>query len=328
MRFHLIVNPVAGRNRAARLADDVAAHLARRGAAVGLYRTAAAGDAGAHAAGLAPDAADRVVVVGGDGTLREVVAARPLPLPWPVGLVPVGTANVVGRELRMPLGASAGTTAAALLAAEPWTVNVLAFEAAVGRPARAVANVGAGLDAAIVTAVATARSHSTGLGGYLRWVKPILATVARFRRPRLLVTLDGARTYEGAAVVVQGAHNYGGLFTLARGAALDADVLHVTLVTARTRRDLLRVLARAALRPAETDRDVLALTGREVRIASDAPTPLQADGDPAGATPARVRLLARALTLLRAPPRLPPEGLGADLPLALPRPGSGPPPPA
>jgi diacylglycerol kinase (ATP) len=149
--------------------------------------------------------------------------------------------------------------------------------------------------------VARVRADQAGLGGYGKWIRPILTTVARFRFPRLRVTVDGTRTYEGTAVVVQGAHNYGGLFTLARGAALDAPALHVSIVTARNRRDLLRVLARAAFRPAEGDRDVLHVVGRTVHVASDVPAALQADGDPAGEAPVTVRLLPRALTLLRAP---------------------------
>jgi diacylglycerol kinase family enzyme len=301
MHFHLVVNPVAGRNRAAALGEELRERLTHHGASADLYRTTAPGDALAHAAALHADAADRLVVVGGDGTLREILNARALPLPWPVGLVPVGTANVVGRELRMPLAAPADLLARALLQAEPWTVNVLECARGDGTVERALANLGAGLDAAIVVAVAQERAAHAGLGGYVRWVRPILRTIARFRFPRFTVTVDGARTYEGTAVVVQGGHNYGGLFRLARAAALDAAVLHVTIVTAQNRRDLLRVLARAAFRPAQGDRDVLHVTGREVHVASDLPAALQADGDPAGMAPVTVRLLPRAVTLLRAP---------------------------
>ena len=301
MHFHLVVNPVAGRNRAAALADALVERLVQHGASASLHRTSAPGDARAHAATLAPDAVDRLVVVGGDGTLREVLNARPLPLPWPVGLVPVGTANVVGRELRMPLAAPADLLARALVQAAPWGVNALELTHGDGSVERALANLGAGLDAAIVVAVAEERAAHAGLGGYAKWVRPILSTVARFRFPRLSVTVDGARTYEGSAVVVQGGRSYGGLFTLAREAALDALALHVTIVTAQNRRDLLRVLARSAFRPAEGDRDVLHVVGREVRIASDVPARLQADGDPAGETPVTVRLLPRAVALLRAP---------------------------
>ncbi|MDJ0975703.1 MAG: diacylglycerol kinase family protein, partial [Planctomycetota bacterium] len=95
MRYHFIVNPVAGRGRVTTILDDVQTMLREHGFEVSRYVTKAAGDAGVHVATLGPDEVDRVVVVGGDGTLREVVNGMPPPLPWPIGIVPVGTANLV-----------------------------------------------------------------------------------------------------------------------------------------------------------------------------------------------------------------------------------------
>jgi diacylglycerol kinase family enzyme len=302
MRLHLVVNPVAGRNRAAPLAAAVAARLEALGAEADVFFTRGPGDAARHVAALTPDACERLVVVGGDGTLREVVNARPLPLPWPVGLVPMGTANVVGRELGMPLGSDEERHARALLAALPWRVGVLELERP-GRPRElAVANVGAGLDAAIVRAVAAERTRRAGLGGYAVWVRPILASVRVWAFPPLTVRLDGGRALEARAVVVQGAHSYGGLFELAPDAALDADLLRVSLIDAPTRRDLLRLLARAAVRHASRDHHLHTFRARTVTIEAAAPLPLQADGDPAGDTPLTVTLRRDALTLLRVPP--------------------------
>lgn len=302
MRVHLVVNPVAGRGAAGALGAAVRDALVAAGTPTTLHATTSAADARAHVAGLPAEACDRLVVVGGDGTLRDALNARPLPLPWPLGLVPVGTANVVGRELGMPLRAPPAARAAALLAAVPWTVDLLELSRPTGPVERALANVGAGLDGAIVEAVAQARRRHGGRGGYAVWVGPILRTIARFRFPRLRLTLDGQRTYEGAAVVVQGARCYGGLFELARGAALDAGALHVSLIEGRTRRDLLRLLVRALLRRADRDAHLRTFRAQEVTLTADPPAPLQADGDPAGLTPLTVRLLPRAATLLRAPP--------------------------
>jgi diacylglycerol kinase family enzyme len=301
MRFHLVVNPVAGRNRAGPLADDLAERLRGAGATVRLARTTGPGDAGRLVADLAPDATDRVVVVGGDGTLREAVNARPLPLPWPLGLVPVGTANVVGRELRMPLTSEGEPHARALLTAEPWSVNALELTYDDGRREIAVANLGVGLDAEVVRAVSMARAKRHGLGGYAVWVQPILATVARYRAPRLRVRVDGARLVEASAVVVQGGRSYGGVFELSPTTSLDAPTMSVALVMSERRRDLFRLLARALVKRAAGDQDLVLLPAREIRIESDRQAGLQTDGDPGGYTPVTVRLVPKALTLLRAP---------------------------
>jgi diacylglycerol kinase (ATP) len=134
------------------------------------------------------------------------------------------------------------------------------------------------------------------------WVRPILASVRDWDFPPLTVRLDGGRALEARAVVVQGARSYGGLFELAPDAALDADLLRVSLIEAPTRRDLLRLLARAAVRRASRDHHLHAFRARTVTIESPAPLPLQADGDPAGETPLTVTLRRDALTLLRVPP--------------------------
>lgn len=300
MRFHLVVNPRAGRGRAGALAQATAHALGAAGHGAQVHTTQSGSQARAHVAGLEPTALDRLIVVGGDGTLRAALNARPLPLPWPVGLVPVGTANVVGRELRMPLTADASATARALGTAEPFAANLLELVRPDGAREVALANVGAGLDAAIVAAVDRARAQRPGSGGYGAWVGPIVRTLARYRAPRLRVTLNGTHVYESAAAVVQGARAYGGLFRLAPQARLDSSSLHVSLVEARTARDLLRVLTRALLRRAHRDAGLRTFPAHSVLLEADEALPLQADGDAAGTTPVVVRLLPRAVVLLRA----------------------------
>ncbi len=302
MRLHLVVNPVAGRGRAGPLAAAVAAALRAGGVGVSLHATASAAEARAHLAGLGADAFDRLVLVGGDGTLSDALAARALPLPWPVGLLPMGTANVVARELGQPLRGAPEARAAALREAEPFEADLLELRRPGAPTSFAVANVGVGLDGAVVAAVHAARSRRAGQGGYGVWVAPILSAVARYRFPPLSVRVDGDRVYQAAAVVVQGAACYGGLFRLARGAALDAGRLHLSLVTGRTRRDLLRVLVRALAPGGVRDAGLLPLTAREVAVTAPEPVPCQADGDPAGATPLSVRLRPRAIRLLRRRP--------------------------
>jgi diacylglycerol kinase family enzyme len=299
MRFHFVVNPVAGRRLALPLVEAVRHALHGQGASTTQYVTTGPGDAATHVRDLEDEATDRLVVVGGDGTLREVVDARPTPLPWPVGLVPMGTANLVGREVRMPLGGRAPRVAAALRAAQPWRVDVLRLRQGDGAVGHAVANVGVGLDAEVVHAVARARAG--GSGGYARWVRPIWESVQAFRFPRLRVTVDERVTYAAAACIVQNAHNYGGIFELSARAALDSGRLDVVLVKARTRRDLLRILAGALARRAGRFHDVRVVPASRVRVRCASSVAVQADGDPAGRTDLEVERVPEGLTLLRAP---------------------------
>ena len=295
MRIHVVANPTAGRGKVPGLVRDLAARLEREGARVTTYSTVAAGDARAHVSLLAGDATDRLVVVGGDGTLHEVANALPPPAPWPVAIVPVGTANLVARDAHMPLRGGVDALARAILDGVPWTVDLLETDRGF-----AVATAGVGLDAEVVEAVAKARGGKAG--GYARWVGPIAKTFSEYAPPRLTAVVDG-KAYEGAAVVVQNARNYGGLFELSPTARMDDGVLDVVVIRGGHRRDFFRVLLAAFARRVQGMRDVTIATGTSVEIRSEEPAAVQIDGDPGGATPLSVRVRPRSFTLLRAPPR-------------------------
>jgi diacylglycerol kinase family enzyme len=100
----LIYNPVAGRRPAARGKEvrDAAAVLERTGLQIELAPTP--GPAMAHELARAAVASgvDVVLACGGDGTINEVVnglATSQVPL----GILPGGTANILARELHLPL---------------------------------------------------------------------------------------------------------------------------------------------------------------------------------------------------------------------------------
>ncbi|HEY0832889.1 MAG TPA: acylglycerol kinase family protein, partial [Azospirillum sp.] len=108
-RFLVIHNPVAGPRRARRLRAVIEVLTQRFGAEVRVQATSGRGDAEAMARAVAPGAWDALAVAGGDGTINEAVnglAARGAEAaPVPLGIVPLGTANVLAHELGLPLDA-------------------------------------------------------------------------------------------------------------------------------------------------------------------------------------------------------------------------------
>src|SRR4051812_31708869 len=97
----LLVNPTAGKGRAARVTADVTERMRQGGANVAIL----VGTDVAHAQALArqavDDGVDAVVALGGDGMVHlalNVVAGTPTPL----GIIPAGTGNDLANTLRLP----------------------------------------------------------------------------------------------------------------------------------------------------------------------------------------------------------------------------------
>ncbi len=303
MRIYLLENPSAGRRGGHAFVEALVHALSRAGHRVTTYVGDAPGDLARHLLEIRTADLDALLVAGGDGTVRALLnAAQDLP-PWPIGVVPTGTANLVARETRFWKSGSADDLATALPRAERWPVDVLEVTRADGSSERAITSVGIGLDGAMVHAVAVVREHGMSSGGYARWVAPVLKTFGGYGFPAIQVRPDDRPAFTTPLVIVQNSRHYGGLFSLSPTARLDSGRLDLVTVRSRTRRDLLRLGLRASTGRFHLDRQVRFATAQRVRIRTPRPLEVQIDGDAAGRTDVEVRVRPAALTLLRLPMR-------------------------
>ena len=97
----LVVNPIAGNGLAQRTHERVRALLESSGIEYRSFVTQAPGDAEALCRNLARDGAEAVAVLGGDGTLNEVVNGLALSDVTCL-LVPCGTGNDFAKAMRLP----------------------------------------------------------------------------------------------------------------------------------------------------------------------------------------------------------------------------------
>jgi YegS/Rv2252/BmrU family lipid kinase len=230
-RLLIIHNPVAGRRRRGFMGHVVDA-LRQGGADVAVVETTGPRDA-ERLAGLAASGAltdgripDAVVASGGDGTINEVVnglLAAPTLSPPALGLIPLGTANVLAAELDVPSGVA--ELARTLAGAVPRTIHA---GRANGRLFTMMA--GVGLDAHVVEGVDPRVKRRIGKGAY---VLESLAQIARWPSPRYrVITEDAAghrREHEAASCIVAKGHFYGGRFVCAPDARLDESGFQVCL---------------------------------------------------------------------------------------------------
>lgn len=102
--LRVIVNPASGSGKAGTLIPTVERWLEARGASFRILRTEAPGHGVELAREAARDGADRILSVGGDGTIHEVangVLGAGVDPP-PVGILPVGTGNDFYRMVDAP----------------------------------------------------------------------------------------------------------------------------------------------------------------------------------------------------------------------------------
>ncbi|PNQ96116.1 lipid kinase [Azospirillum argentinense] len=291
-RLLIIHNPVAGARRARRLGAVLELLEQRHGAVVTLRATGGRGDAEAMARAVAPGAFDAVVAAGGDGTINEVVnglgARGGGETTIPLGIVPLGTANVLAHELDLPLDAEG----VARVLAEGRTMPVH-LGVANGRAFAMMA--GAGLDARVVERVDTRLKRLIGKGAY---AVETLARIAAGGGGPYRVAVDGAEPVEVASVIVAKGHFYGGRFVCAPDARLTDPRLHVCLFPRAGRGNALRYLWGVTAGRLPRYPDYRVLPARRVIVEGPAGEPVQGDGDVIGHLPVEIALAPWVLPVL------------------------------
>jgi diacylglycerol kinase (ATP) len=307
VQAHLIYNPTAGPRDARRALKRVRSYLERCGWSVELRTTGKPGDAIALARAAAQAGCDVAIAAGGDGTVGEAVNGL-VGTQTALGVLPVGTANVLARQL--------GISTHAL-------TNLLRIqEAAVGLAEGVIRPVdvgqivgqandryflcwaGIGLDAQVTTRMEPRQRHTKRLGALPYAIAAVI--VARdFQGVRTRVSLNGS-VVRGRILLtlVSNIRQYGGVFKIAREARLDDGLLDVFVFEglgfSYAVRHLLKIVAQRHLQ----DPRVVYRRARRIEVETELAVPVQLDGDPIATTPITLQVVPRALRVL-VPPSAP-----------------------
>ena len=288
----VIVNPTAGGGRAARLIPWLRERLERR-PDVELFITRRRGDAEERAATAAARGQDRIIAVGGDGTIQEVLngALQSDGAVPGLGIIPVGTGNDLARSLGLP-----GEPAAA------WRV-------AVGRSLRATdvgrarngageerwfaSAGGIGFDAQVAAAMARRRGWQASRAGYL------LTTLGELRRCencRVRIALDGQVIERDVLMIAiaNGAY-YGGGMRIAPDARADDGLLDVCVVGDISRITALRELPNLYRGTHVRHPAVSMHTALAIDVDGSSGTRVHLDGEPFGSLPLAISLVPWAI---------------------------------
>ena len=306
----LIYNPIAGRRPAARQREIRKAAAVLRAAGLEIELTPTAGPAMAHelAEQAAANGADFILACGGDGTINEVLnglANRKVPL----GILPGGTANILAREVGLPLDPVRAAAQFARwspqripLGKATWRTDGVSPNGAPsqnGSSSRYFISVaGVGYDAHVVYKLSLKMKLSWGVAGYI-----LEALRQAFRYPFQgfsCRTDDGPERFATFAAA-QRARNYGGWLHLTPNARYFHDRFNLCIFKSMNRARYFLYAALVLARQHFRLEDVELVEARKLCCAALTARDIirfELDGELAGTLPATFEIVPDALTLL------------------------------
>lgn len=275
-RAAVIANPTRITDWGA-FADQVQGTLAAHGWDDVEWHLTSASDAGTRAARRAARAGvDLVLVAGGDGTVRTVCAAL-AHTSIPVAILPVGTGNLLARNLGVPLDLADAVDAA--VEGRPRPIDLVELRLDGGEPQFSLVMAGLGADAALIAETRDDLKRVVGAGAY------IISGLQAMNRPPFAarLTLDGgepvART--PAMVLVASVGRLQGNIELIPDARPDDGLLDVLVASPRGVGDWAAMTSRVLVGAPDAPGAERAQASRVV-VEAEAPVPVQVDGDAAG----------------------------------------------
>lgn len=285
-RVAAVLNPVKVDDLAA-LKADITARCG--GEEPDWYETTEADTGAGQAAAAVGAGAELVLVCGGDGTVAACAGAL-AGTGVAMALVPVGTGNLLARNLDIPLEVSGALDVA--FGTGERVIDVL--EAG---EQRFVVMAGLGFDAALM------RDTDENLKdriGWLAYVGGMAKALRRTPRARFTVTLDDGppETSQAVGVLVGNVGQLEAGITLMPEASPDDGQLDVLVLAPRTARDWPVLAWRILRRRPDAGRQAEIRRGKMVHISCPVEVPVEFDGDFRGAaTELRVQVLPSALVL-------------------------------
>ena len=241
--------------------------------------------------------ATRLVVVGGDGSVNEVVNGVVGEAGVELAVIPRGTGWDFVRTFGIPRDLDGALDVALEGAVREIDVGVVSYRAWAGGEARAYfANVGsAGISGAIAQ---RANESSKALGGKVSYYWATLAVFLGWQTGEMTVTVDDERRSARMidAMVCNGKFLGGGMM-MCPDAEPDDGLFDVMLIGDVTKRDLAFVLPKTYKGRHLPHPRLELLRGRTVTVDAAEPLPIELDGEQPGTTPARFEVVPRALRL-------------------------------
>ncbi len=292
----LISNPKTGRYASRRLPaiEEICARLKSHGIAVEVIATTGPGDATQIAAAAARNGASEVIVSGGDGTINEALQG----LQGSVGsetrlaILPHGTANVLARELRLPLNSM--RAAEVIMRGKTRQIHVgCATDETSGAKRYFLLMAGIGLDASVVRRVDPRLKKRFGKAAF--WVSG-LSHLADWQPVPFEMEVDG-KTYVATFATIGKAASYGGNLSVTPRARIDLPYFEICIIESHSRLRYLHLLSYALGSGVPSDKTGVRFI-RATRARATGQAPVQVDGELIGELPMTFEIASESIEVI------------------------------
>ena len=309
--FILVANPISGKGHAKNVAEQGYAALTESGQQGQLVLTSASGDAKRFAHEAIADGTRYIIACGGDGTLHEVVNGIATGPDVTLGVLPCGRGNDFAAAIGVPLKPEAAI--ATLLSGTPIHVDLgyCYQNNTVGAisESRTVGAISESRTEHYFTTIATcgydtevSRRAAKGtplFAGTASYAYAAVETLFYYEPP--FVRLEGDfGVYEGPILLAATGitSRYGGGFQIVPDARIDDGLFDVCIIRPVSSLTVLRLLVTLFWGGHVSHPAVSIHQTRTLKIETDTPMLLYADGEPMCETPATIEIIKERLAVM------------------------------
>ncbi|MEW9121424.1 MAG: diacylglycerol kinase family protein [Thermotaleaceae bacterium] len=288
MKTLFIVNPTAGKGKALKPLGYIHQKLEEREISFDIKITKEKGEAEKIARWAAAEDYEKVVALGGDGTIYEILNGL-IGRKTALGVIPLGTGNdfvktmhiphnieealdivIRGRKKRIDCGK----------ANERYFMNVASI----------------GLDAEIVQKTESIKQYISGPTAY---VAGVFKTLFQYQFQKLAIDIDGLRLEEKITLLAIGnGKYYGGGMKVTPDAQIDDGYFSICLIKELGKLKILSLFPTIFTGEHIKEPVVKLYRGKEISVRSEGPLLVNVDGDIIGKTPVIFELVEKAIDVI------------------------------
>jgi YegS/Rv2252/BmrU family lipid kinase len=286
-----IVNPNAGHGKGKKDWERISDLLLKAGISTAVRFTDKKGDAIGFSRDAVTEGFRKIISVGGDGTLNEIVNGIFLQETCPttgvtVGMIPVGTGNDWGRMFGIPLVYEGAVRVLADNKVMPHDVGTISYFSSAGQEKRYFINIaGLGFEAVVVRK--TNRQKDKGRSSQAVYLYNLISSLVSYHRPVVNITIDGKTTSTKAFSINVGNGRYcGGGMRQTPDALPDDGLLDITVIKDMGRIEIIKSLKILYDGTILSHPKIDGYRANNLKVTCETALYAEADGESLGHTPA------------------------------------------